>query len=75
LERLHAGQIPSDAKVRVTFDDAASVPASDAAERDPSIALFAQWDEEDARMTPEQRAENERVYAQIEANGIPRVRI
>jgi hypothetical protein len=79
LERLHAGQIPTDAKVQVTFEDAeagaASHPASNAAKHDPSIALFAQWDEEDTRMTPEQRAENERVYAEIEANGIARVRI
>jgi hypothetical protein len=71
LERLHAGQIPPDAKVQVTFEDGAPVPAA----HDPSIALFAQWDEEDSRMTPEQRAENERVYAEIEKSGIPRVRI
>jgi hypothetical protein len=71
LERLSTGQIPLDAKVRVTFEDAAPAPA----ERDPTLALFAQWDDEDSRMTPEQRAENERVYAEIEKNGIPRVRI
>lgn len=38
-------------------------------------ALFAQWAEEDAQMTDEERAENERIYIEIEKNGIPRVQI
>jgi len=38
-------------------------------------ALFAQWAEEDARMTQAERAENDRIYAEIEKNGIPRVQI
>ena len=38
-------------------------------------SLFAQWAEEDAQMTEEERAKNERVYAEIEKNGIPRVQI
>lgn len=38
-------------------------------------ALFAQWAEEDARLTREERTENERIYAEIEKNGIPRVQI
>ena len=37
--------------------------------------LFARWAEEDARMTPDEEAQNERIYAEIEKNGIPRVRI
>ena len=38
-------------------------------------ALFSQWAEEDAQLTDEEREQNERVYAQIEKNGIPRVQI
>ena len=38
-------------------------------------ALFAQWAEEDARLTEEERTNNERIYAEIEKNGIPRVQI
>lgn len=38
-------------------------------------ALFAQWAEEDAQLTEEERAENERIYAEIEKNGISRVKI
>jgi hypothetical protein len=37
--------------------------------------LFAKWAEEDAHMTLEEQAENDRIYAEIEQNGIPRVRI
>lgn len=42
---------------------------------DATQALFAQWAEEDEHLTDEQRQENERVYAEIEKNGIPRVKI
>jgi hypothetical protein len=38
-------------------------------------ALFAQWVEEDARLTEEERTKNECIYAEIEKNGIPRVQI
>lgn len=73
LERLHAGQIPMSAKVSVTFDDAAApaVPTK----KDPTLALFEQWANEDAQMTPKQQAENERIYSEIEKDGIARVRI
>jgi hypothetical protein len=37
--------------------------------------LFAKWAEEDAQLTGEEREQNERVYAEIEKNGIPRVQI
>lgn len=37
-------------------------------------ALLAQWEQEDAQMTPEQQADNARIYAEIEREGIPRVR-
>src|SRR5579872_6077696 len=42
---------------------------------DTTQALFAQWAEEDEHLTDEQRQQNERVYAEIEKNGIPRVQI
>lgn len=73
LERLQAGQIPMSAKVQVTFDDATL--ATNAAERDAAAMLFAQWEAEDAQLTPEQQAHNRRIYAEIETNGIPRVRL
>lgn len=37
--------------------------------------LIAQWEQEDAQMTPEQQADNARIYAEIEREGIPRVRV
>ncbi len=73
LKRLDEGQIPMDAKVRVTFDE--SVAPSVQVTKDPTLALFEQWAIEDEQLTPEQEAENKRVYAAIETNGIPRVRI
>ena len=72
LVRLKAGQIPGNAKVQITFDDAFSSAESAS---NPTVALFEQWATEDAEMTPEQVAENERIYAEIEKNGIPRVQI
>ncbi len=37
--------------------------------------LFAQWEQEDAQMTPEQHADNARIYTEIEREGIARVRV
>jgi len=39
-----------------------------AEETDPMLALFAQWAEEDAQMTPEEIAEERRLWEQFEAN-------
>ena len=39
-----------------------------------TLALFAQWEQEDAQMTPEKQADNARIYTEIEREGIPRVR-
>jgi hypothetical protein len=38
----------------------------------PTLQLFAQWADEDSQLTNEQREENDRIYAEIESNGIPR---
>jgi len=49
-----------------------------AAIRNPDPAtesLFAQWAEEDEHITEAERVENDRIYTEIEQNGIPRVRI
>src|SRR5262245_6746775 len=73
LERLNAGQIPMDARVQVTYEDSA-LPA-ETREKDPTLALFQQWEQEEAQLTPEEQAENARIYAEIEQNGISRVRI
>ena len=37
--------------------------------------LFAKWAEEDAQLTEEEKTKNERIYAEIEKNGVSRVRI
>jgi hypothetical protein len=37
--------------------------------------LFSRWAEEDSHVTPEEQAFNDRIYSDIEKNGIPRVRI
>ena len=73
LKRLSAGQIPMTAKVTVVYEEV-SPSASDEG-KNPALGLFEQWEQEDARMTPYEEAKNEQVYAQIEQNGIPRVRI
>lgn len=77
LERVRAGQIPMSAKAQVTYDDAA-LTAPVPTEQSPAevaAALFAQWEQEDVQRTPEEQADNERIYAEIETNGIPRVRL
>jgi hypothetical protein len=38
-------------------------PATPATPEDPTLALFAQWDADDAQMTPEDIAEAQRDYA------------
>lgn len=35
---------------------------------DPTLALFAKWDEEDSRMTPEEVAEENATWEQMKAN-------
>ncbi len=40
-----------------------------------ALELFAQWEREDALASEAERAEDARIYAEIEKNGIPRVRI
>lgn len=37
--------------------------------------LFAKWAAEDEQLTDEEREENDRIYGEIEKNGIPRVQI
>ena len=37
-------------------------------ERDPTLALFAQWDKEDQNMTPEEIAEENRTWEEFRAN-------
>lgn len=67
LEQVNAGKIPLDAIVEVTLTNKQG--------KDPTLALFEQWDEEDAHQSSEVQAENERVNSSIEQNGIPRSRI
>lgn len=40
-----------------------------------TLELLEQWEREDAALSSEQQAQNERVFAEIERNGIPRVRL
>lgn len=90
LERVRSGQIPMSAKAQVTYDDAALITSQPVAPTgvtptgvtpptsqptNTALELFAQWDQEDAQTTPAQQAENARIYAQIETNGIPRARL
>ena len=72
LERLNTGLIPMSAKVTVTYEDREK-PST--AVQDPTLALFAQWERDDARLTLEEQQKNDRIYEEIERNGIPRVRI
>jgi hypothetical protein len=50
-----------------TADNSTYQPAIQATE------LFAQWAKEDEAMTDEERADNDRIYSEIEKNGIPRM--
>lgn len=51
------------------------LPTIDQTTLSPTEELFRQWAIEDAEMTDEQRSDNERIYAEIERNGIPRTQI
>lgn len=44
------------------------LPASVHAPEDPTLALFAQWAQEDARMTPEEIAEENRTWEEFKTN-------
>ena len=43
-----------------------------AAAREETLAMFEKWQEEDAQMTPEERAEEDRTTALMERDGFPR---
>jgi hypothetical protein len=45
-----------------------SPPVGNGREQDPMLALFRQWDEEDAAMTPEEVAEETRQWEELKAN-------
>ena len=80
IKRLALEHLPP---ISTTAEDEIDAKLSQWQEQDgktlmPDVAtqeLFAQWAEEDAHMTPEEQAENDRIYAEIEQNGIPRVQI
>ena len=40
-----------------------------------TIALIKQWEEEDAKLSPEELKKANRIYEEIEKNGIPRISI
>ncbi len=40
-----------------------------------TLELFAQWEREDALASENERAEDARIYAEIEKHGIPRLRL
>ena len=40
-----------------------------------TIALIQQWEEEDAKMTPEEREKDRQIFAEIEKNDIPRLNV
>ena len=44
------------------------LPAPATAPEDPTLALFAQWAQEDAQMTPEEIAEENRIWEQFQTN-------
>ena len=72
---LHEGEFAASGK-RLKVIILPEEPQSEVSSKeDPTLALFAQWDREDALMTPEEKAENDRIYAEIEKNGIPRVQL
>ena len=39
------------------------------------LNLFKEWKEEDAKLSPEEIAQNRKMYEEIEKNGIPRISI
>ena len=83
LERIRQGRIPLTATAQVTFDEASltndeqpstAAPTTEA-ERSADLALFEQWARAGAASTPQERVENDRIYAEIEKTGISRAHI
>ena len=66
LKRWRAGQIPSNATVQVTFDDVAV--AAPITPPDPALALFDQWQAEDANLTPGELEAERQLFEQFEHN-------
>jgi len=58
-----AGLNPTEAARKVLT---ANLPPASDAEDDPTLALFAQWSAEDAQMTPEETAEEQRLWERFE---------
>lgn len=63
LQRIQRGDIPLDATARVTFDMPGSGRAPDS---EAALALFDQWDAEDALRSPQEIEEEKRLFAQFE---------
>ena len=42
---------------------------------DPTLALFAQWAEDDKELSTAELEKDQQIYAEIEKNGIPRTKI
>jgi hypothetical protein len=58
-----AGLAPAELARRLVVEHLQSVP--DSREDDPTLALFAQWEEEDAQMTPEEIKQARREFEEF----------
>ena len=58
-----AGLAPAEAARKLVTEH---LPPAPEGEEDPTLALFAQWDAEDRQMTPEEAAEEQRVWERFE---------
>ena len=63
------GLSPAEAARKLLTQNLPSVPAAASQNAaDPTLALFAQWKAEDAQMTPEEAAAEQRLWEQFEQN-------
>lgn len=58
-----AGAEPADVMRKLVTEHLPLLPDG---EEDPTLALFGQWSAEDARMTPEEAAEEQRLWERFE---------
>jgi len=62
----HAGVDPAEVVKKLVSEHLPDTLSDE--EQDPTLALFAEWDKEDQKMTPEEVAEENRTWEEFKAN-------
>ncbi len=66
-------ELPTDCVLEITVRPLSPAPSK--VPHQATLDLMREWEREDEALSPEQKVEDERVFAQLERDEIPRVRV